>query len=150
LIWISEGDLNQRVVEMTTRFDRLGETTIRDAGGATDYRWLQWLARCPYPETEMARFQYDEYYERSGGGWQMVKYEYDFLERARRSRLAFHMHPVAAPPPTAHAHCEPELGNPAHEHYRYIELSIHEALEEHVNWWASDADLTCERLRPLL
>jgi hypothetical protein len=150
LIWISEGDLNQRVVEMTTRFDRLGETTIRDAGGATDYRWLQWLARCPYPETEMARFQYDEYYERSGGGWQMVKYEYDFLERARRSRLAFHMHPVAAPPPTAHAHCEPELGNPAHEHYRYIELSIHEALEEHVNWWASDTDLTCERLRPLL
>lgn len=150
MIWISEGDLNQRVVEMTTRFDRLGETTIRDAGGATDYRWLQWLAWCPYPETEMARFQYDEYYERSGGGWQMVKYEYDFLERARRSRLAFHMHPVAAPPPTAHAHCEPELGNPAHEHYRYIELSIHEALEEHVNWWASDTDLTCERLRPLL
>jgi hypothetical protein len=31
-----------------------------------------------------------------------------------------------------------------------IELSIYEALEEHVNWWASETDLTCERLRPLL
>jgi hypothetical protein len=147
---MSEGDLNQRVVEMTARFDRLGETTIRDAGGATDYRWIQWLARCPYPESEMARFQYDEYYERSDGGWQMVKYEYDFIETARNSRLAFHMHPVTVPAPTAHAHCEPEIGNPEHEHYRYIELSVHEALEEHVTWWASETELTCERLRPLL
>lgn len=150
MIWISEGDLNQRVVEMTARFDRLGETIIRDAGGATDYRWVQWLARCPYPENELARFQYDEYYERSGGGWQMVKYQYDFLEAARGSRLAFHLHPVTAPAPTAHAHCEPQLGNPEHEHYRYIELAIYEALEEHVSWWASETDLTCERLRPLL
>lgn len=150
MIWISEGDLNQRVVEMTARFDRLGETTIRDAGGATDYRWIRWLARCPYPESEMGRFQYDEYYERSGAGWQMVKYGYDFLEIVRGSGSAFHQHPVAGPVPTAHAHCEPELGNPEHEHYRYIELSIYEALEEHVNWWASETDLTCERLRPLL
>ena len=147
--WISEGDLNQRVVEMAARFDRLGETTIRDAGGATDYRWIQWIARCPYPESEMARFQYDEYYERSDGGWQMVKYEYDFIEATRSSRLAFHMHPVTVPAATSHAHCEPKLGSPEHEHYRYIELSIHEALEEHEKWWATDTDLTCERLRPL-
>lgn len=150
MIWVSEGDLNQRVVEMTARFDRLGETTIRDAGSATEYRWVQWLARCPYPESEMARFQYDEYFERSGAGWQMVKYEYDFLEIARNSRLAFHMHPVNVSAATAHAHCEPELGNPKHEHYRYIELSIVEALEELVDWWATDTDLDCERLRPFL
>jgi hypothetical protein len=150
LIWISEGDLNQRVVEMTARFDRLGETVVRDAGGATDYRWIQWLARCPFPESEMARFQYDEYYERSDGGWQMVKYEYDFIETTRSSRLAFHMHPVTERATTSHAHCEPSLGRPEHEHYRYIELSIYEGLEEHEKWWATDTDLTCERLRPLL
>lgn len=150
MTWVSEGNLNQRVVEMTARFDRLGETTIRDAGGATNYRWIQWIARSPYPEGEMGRFQYDEYYERSDGGWQMVKYEYDFLEMKRTSRLAFHMHPVAEPAPTPHAHCEPELGAPEHEHYRYIELTIYEALEEHEKWWATDTDLTCERLRPLL
>jgi hypothetical protein len=149
LTWIPEGDLNQRVVEMTARFDRLGETIIRDAGGATDYRWIQWTARCPFPESELARFQYDEYYERSDGGWQMVKYQYDFLETARSSRLAFHKHPIAAPAPTPHAHCEPELGIPEHEHYRFIELSIYEAIEEHELWWATDTDLTCERLRPL-
>ncbi len=149
MIWISEGDLNQRVVATIARFDRLGETTIRDAGGATDYRWVQWIAQCPFPESEMARFQYDEYYERSGGGWQMVKYEYDLLEMTRSSRLAFHMHPVTVPAPTSHAHCEPELGSPHHEHYRYIELSIYEALEEHERWWATDTDLTCERLRSL-
>lgn len=149
MIWISEGDLNQRVVDMTARFDRLGETTIRDAGGATEYRWLQWIARCPYPESEMARFQYDEYYERSDGGWKMVKYEYDFIEVTRSSRLAFHLHPVTVPAPVSHAHCEPILGSPAHEHYRYIELAVYEALEEHERWWATDTDLTCERLRPL-
>jgi hypothetical protein len=69
-----------------------------------------------------------------------------------RARVAprIHLHPVTALAPTAHAHCEPKLGTPDHEHYRYIELSIYEALEEHVNWWASETDLTCERLRPLL
>lgn len=79
-----------------------------------------------------------------------MKYEYDFLEIARNSRLAFHMHPVSVPAATAHAHCEPGIGSPEHEHYRYIELSIFEALEEHVDWWATDTDLDCERLRPFL
>jgi len=148
LIWLSEAELNQRVVEMTARFDHLGETTVRDEGGATDYRWLQWLALCPYAELDMARLQYDEYYERSGAGWQMVKYAYDFLEVVRNSRLSFHSHPIVVPTPVPHAHCEPVVGSPEHDHYRYIELAIHEALEEHLQWWASDTDLSCEGLRP--
>jgi hypothetical protein len=149
LIWLSEGALNQRVVEMTARFDNLGETAFRDEGSATDYRWLQWLAVCPYSGLELARFQYDEYLKRSGSGWRMVKYAYDFLELNRNCRLSFHYHPVADPTPVPHAHCEPEVGNPEHPHYRYIELTIQEALEEQVKWWATDTDLTCERLRPL-
>lgn len=79
----------------------------------------------------------------------MVKYEYDVMEMTRNSRIALHVHPVTAPAPTAHAHCEPILGIPVHEHYRHIELTIHEALEEHLDRWARDIDLTCERLRPL-
>ena len=150
MIWLSEAGLNERVVEMTARFDHIGETTVRDEGSATDYRWLQWLATCPYSGLDLARFQYDEYYERSGGGWQMVKYAYDFLESRRSSRLSFHHHPVIDPVSIPHAHCEPEVGRPAHEHYRYIELTIHEALEEHMQWWATDTDLSCEGLRPLL
>lgn len=82
LIWISEDDLDHRVVDVTARFDRLGETTMRDAGGATEYRWLQWMTRCPYPESEIARFQYDEYYERSDGGWQMVKHPARLVQTA--------------------------------------------------------------------
>ena len=135
---------------MTARFDHLGETRFRDAGSATDFRSFQWLVVCPYAQLELARFQYDEYYERSGGGWQMVKYAYDFLEVKRNSRLSFHYHPVAEPSPVPHAHCEPEVGKPEHEHFRYIELTIREALEEHERWWATDTDLTCERLRPLI
>ena len=135
---------------MTARFVRLGETTIRDEGSAQQYRWLQWLAVCPYPSLELGRFQYDEYYERSDGGWQMVKYAYDFLELRRNAHLSIHYHPVTDPTPVSHAHCEPEVGNPEYEHYRYIELTIQEALEEHERWWATDTDLTCERLRPLL
>jgi hypothetical protein len=150
LIWLSEGEFNQRAVELTARFDHLGETTLRDAGSATEYRWVRWLAVCPYPEFEHARFQYDEYYERDEGGWRMVKYAYDFFESRRNSRLSFHWHPVIDPAPVPHAHCEPDVGAPEHDHYRYIELTIHEALEEHEKWWASDTDLTCERLRPLI
>lgn len=134
---------------MTTRFDRLGETTFRDEGSATDYRWLQWHAVCPYPGLELARLQYDESFERSDGGWRMVKYAYDFLELKRRSRLSFHYHPVSESTPAPHAHCESKIGKPEYEHYRYIELTVHEALEEHLTWWAADTDLTCERLRPL-
>ena len=150
MIWLDEATFNQRVVEMTARFDHLGEPTFRDAGSATAYRSLQWLVVCPYSEHEIARFQYDEYYERSDAGWQMVKYAYDFLEVQRKSRLSFHWHPVADPTPIPHAHCEPEVGNPQHEHYRHIPLTIQEAFEEHVRWWASDTDLTCDDLRPLI
>ena len=150
MIWLSEGGLHERVVEMTARFDRLGETTVRDEGGATDYRWLQWLAVCPYPEMELGRFQYDEFYERSGGGWQMVKYAYDLLELARNSRIALHNHLLTGPTPVPHAHCEPEVGYPEHDHYRFVELTVQEALEEHLRWWASETELTCERLWPLV
>lgn len=135
---------------MTARFDHLGETFVRDEGASTGYRWLQWTSVAPYAGMELGRFQYDEYFERSGGGWAMIKYAYDFLEVVRNSRLAFHWHPVIDPRPTPHAHCEPRAGEPAHEHYRHVELTIHEALEEHVKWWASDIDLTCEGLRPLI
>jgi len=135
---------------MTARFDHIGETFVRDEGAATGYRWLQWTAIAPYASLELGRFQYDEYYEQSGGGWTMVKYAYDFLDVTRNSRLSFHAHPVNELVPTPHAHCEPEAGRPAHHHYRFIELTVHEALEEHMKWWASDTDLTCERLKPLI
>jgi hypothetical protein len=80
----------------------------------------------------------------------MVKYSYDFLETRRNSRLAFHAHPLLTLSWTPHAHCEPEQGRPSHDHYRFIELTIYEALEEHMTWWASDTDLTCDNLRPIL
>lgn len=134
---------------MTARFDDIGETWIRDEGSATGYRWLQWSVISPYAGLEHGRFQYDEFYQRYGPGWTMVKYSYDFLEVVRNSRLAFHAHPVLKPTWTPHVHCEPEQGNPAWEHYRFYELTIQEALEEHMKWWASDTDLTCEGFRPL-
>jgi hypothetical protein len=149
-MWLAESSLNQRVVEMTARFDHIGETFVRDEGSATGYRWLQMTSIAPYAGMELGRFQYDEYFERSGGGWEMVKYAYDFLEVVRNSRLAFHWHPVMEPAQTPHAHCEPAAGDPEHEHYRFIELTMHEALEEHMRWWASDTELTCEGLRPLI
>lgn len=150
MIWLSEAAINQRAVEMTARFDDIGETVARDEGAATGYRWLQWGVVAPYAGLDLGRFQYDEYYQQQDGGWAMVKYAYDFLDVRRESRLAFHAHPVYRQEPTAHAHCEPEQGKPAHHHYRFDELTIHEALEEHMKWWASDTDLTCADLRPLL
>lgn len=148
MIWLSEAHINQRIVEVTARFDDIGETYIQDQGASTGYRWLQWSVVSPYAGAEQGRFQYDEYYQRDGGGWAMVKYTYDFLEVVRNSRLAFHMHQVLRPEPESHAHCEPEQGTPEYDHYRYIELSIHEAIEEHMTWWASGTDLTCDGLRP--
>lgn len=142
--------MNQRVVEVTARFDDIGETWIRDEGSATGYRWLQWSVISPYAGLEIGRFQYDEFYERDGAGWTMVKYAYDFLETVRNSRLAFHAHQVLQATWTPHVHCEPEQGNPVHDHYRFYEIAIQEAIEEHMKWWASDTDLTCEGLRPLL
>lgn len=142
--------MNQRLVDVTTRFDNLGDTTVTDAGASTGYRKLQWLVVAPFPEHEQARFQYDEYYEQDRGGWAMVKYAYDLLEVTRNSRLAFHSHQIREPTPTPHVHCEPEQGNPAHHHFRFFEMSIYEALEEHQKWWASDTDLDCGGLRPLL
>ena len=108
MIWLAEAASNQRVVEMTARFDEIGETAARDEGAATGYRWLQWGAVAPYVGLELGRFQYDEYYQQQGGGWAMVKYAYDFLEVRRDSRLAFHAHRVHRPEPTPHVHCEPE------------------------------------------
>ena len=135
---------------MTARFDDIGETLVRDEGSATGYRWLQWGVVAPYAGLELGRFQYDEYYEQDGGGWAMVKYAYDFLELTRNSRLAFHAHPVTREEATPHVHCEPEQGSPANHHYRFDELTIYEAVDEHMKWWASETDLSCAELRPLL
>jgi hypothetical protein len=150
LIWISEAQINRRIVEITARFDDIGETYIQDDGASTGYRHLQWSVVSPYAGMEQGRFQYDEYYQADGGGWEMVKSSYDFLEVRRGSRLAFHMHPVLDPECTPHVHCEPTTGSPEYDHYRFYELSIQEAIEEHMKWWASDTALSCDELRPLL
>ncbi len=146
---LSEAALNLRVVDMTARFDNIGETVIQDVGAATGYRLLQWKVVAPYEGAVMGRFQYDEWYELQAAQWSMVKYAYDFLKTVRHSRLAFHAHPLLTRNWTPHVHCEPQLGTPTHSHYRFPEVTIYEALEEHQRWWASDTDLTCSALYPL-
>jgi len=76
-----------------------------------------------------SRFRYLEWWSRDGRGWRLVRYQYDYFDRAHRSRLAYHRHDLAGEPDLLHIHCEPSGKPPSARHFRAYEVDLLEAHE---------------------
>ena len=97
-----------------------------------------------------ATFSYAEWYHRVSRGWRLTRYQYEYIDRRRGGRLAYHWHALRRRDPIHHAHCEERLGAAVSPHYRAYDLSLLEAHEEFAILYAADASFDCSALRPLV
>jgi hypothetical protein len=141
----------QRKTTILKALDNLGEVALVDSGRGRRDRQLRFVVAAPGHElADEAAFTYTEWYRRVARGWQLTRYQYDYLDRRKGARLAYHWHALARRPPIYHAHCEERLGLATHPHYRAYELDLLEAHEEFANLYAADEAVDCSTLRPLI
>jgi hypothetical protein len=102
-----------------------------------------------------ASFRYKEWWGRDGHGWRLDKYRYDYVDRLRGGRLAYHYHDLPGRRAVLHAHCESPAasadvaGSVAVSHFRAFDVDLLEAHDEFVTLFASDTPIDCTGLRPL-
>lgn len=131
--------------------DHFGDVELVDSGRAGRHRRLRFVLAAPGQGLpDEAVFIYAEWYQRISRGWRMTRYQYDYLDRGRGGRLAYHWHALKQRTPILHAHCEERLGAAATPHYRAYELSLLEAHEEFARLDAADASIDCSPFRSLI
>jgi hypothetical protein len=94
-----------------------------------------------------------EYYARNrGGGWDILKYTYEYLDVVNSARLAFHLHDVGRRRLVPHAHCEDSVDIPEGErsaHLRSVEYELREAHEIFMTLYATGQPPDCASFLPL-
>ncbi|MBF6604373.1 MAG: hypothetical protein IVW53_02150 [Chloroflexi bacterium] len=79
------------------------------------------------------------------------EYEYEFVERPRNRRRAFHSTDVdfyaRAYGVLVHEHCEEILGAPACDHYYGLPVTAYEAIDRFTSTWSQAGPLGCATLR---
>jgi hypothetical protein len=141
----------QRKTTILTLLDHLGEVELIDSGRGRRARRLRFLVAAPGSGLpDLAAFIYAEWYHRVSSGWRLTRYQYEYIDRRRGGRFAYHWHALRRRDPIHHAHCEERLGAAASPHYRSYELSLLEAHEEFATLYAADASIDCSALRPLM
>ncbi len=140
----------QRKATVLAVLDDFGPPHYEDTGRLEAMRLFEVDVDAPEaPLPVRARFRYLEWWSRDGRGWQLVKYQYDYVDRVGRSRLAYHRHDLADQPDIPHMHCE-SSGKPASApQFRSYEVDLLEAHEEFAALYLGDRGVDCARLRPL-
>jgi hypothetical protein len=140
----------QRLATITSVLTSTGRVQIEDAGRRTRRRSVRFAVEAPGgPLPALARFKYEEWYERDRTGLRLVRYHYDYRDTVRGGRLAYHWHRLARRDPVHHAHCETSSASPAHAHYRFYEMDLLEAHADFVRLYAAEEPIDCSGLRPL-
>jgi hypothetical protein len=100
-----------------------------------------------------AKELFREYYQRNpSGGWDFVKYTYEFLDVLHGGRLAFHVHDVDGRQRVSHAHCEESVDIPEDErsaHLRSMEYDLREAHDIFMTHYATGEPPDCGGFLPL-
>lgn len=147
---IGQHRFEQRKTTVLTVLDHLGEVEVIDSGRARRDRRLRFAVAAPgHGLPDEAGFVYVEWYQRVSRGWRLIRYQYDYFDRRRGGRFAYHWHALRRRAAVHHAHCEETFGAAVSPHYRAYELSLLEAHEEFVALYAADASIDCSALRPL-
>jgi hypothetical protein len=143
---LSDHEIEQRRATMTSKLEALGDVTTSDTPGARGRRPIELNADAPGADMpRLASFRYREVFERSGERWQLIAYAYEYLDRVRGGRRAYHWHDDLI-----HAHCvDPEAGRTG-GHYRAVPLDVFEAHDEFARIYLAGGTVRCDDLRPLL
>ncbi len=152
---LAEGQLRRRRDRLGDFLDAWGDLTIDDAGESAGRRRLEFVLHAPgHDLADEIVVRYREYYGRTRvGDWLLAKYAYEYLDIARKRRLAFHMHPISSRPLMPHAHCEDADGladDEGRHHLRAVELDLREAHETFMRLYASEAGPDCDSYLPLV
>jgi hypothetical protein len=151
---LSSGGVRDRFDRLTSHLDHWGDVIARDIGAATGRRLLEFQLLAPggVLSTEVEAL-FREYYQRNrAGGWDILKYTYEYLDLVRSWRLAFHLHPLGGRSKVAHAHCGPGAVHWAGEpsvHLRAIEYELREANAEFMRLYASGRPPECSAFLPM-
>lgn len=143
---LSGHQLEQRKATIIAKLEAFGDVTAADVPRARRRRLVELRADAPGADRpRLASFEYREAFERSGDRWLLIAYAYEFLDRDRGGRRAYHWHDELV-----HAHCiDPEKPGSA-GHYRATSLDVFEAHDEFARLHLSGAAVRCHDLRPLL
>lgn len=157
LVDLTDAQVRVRRDRLTDFLDAWGDLVVTDVGAEANARMLEFAVECPglALPTEV-KTRYAEYYRREPGHtWSLAKYHYEFLDVARSTRLAYHLHGIGPRPLAPHAHCEDATSLPGERsrddrhQLRAVELDLREAHEEFMRLWAADRGPDCTGFRPL-
>lgn len=140
----------QRKATIIAILGNVGELNIDDSGRRGSDRRFAVQVDAPgdgYPS--LALFDYHEWFVNADDDWQIDRYHYDFIDRVRGGRLAYHLHEIGPERRRAHVHCEPAAGMPSISHFRAYEVDLLEAHAEFLGIFASGTPIDCSGLRPL-
>ena len=141
---------NQRKATVSAILDDLAPIREDDGGKVEAVRRFEIEFEAPEPPLAAeARFRYLEWWNRDGRGWQLIKYQYDYINLIDHARLAYHRHDLTATADIPHMHCGPMRGPAAASHFRSYEVDLLEAHEEFAALYASGHAIDCAGLRPL-
>lgn len=137
--------VEQRKATLVAKLGALGDVTASDVPRARRRRQIEIRADAPGGDLPgLAAFEYREAFERSPDGWRLIAYAYEFLDRGRGGRRAYHRHDESF-----HAHCVGPRDR-AGRHFRATAIDLFEAHDEFVRIYLRDEKVRCDDLRPLL
>ena len=150
---LESGRLRHRRDRIADAIDAWGDLEVLDVGAATDVRMLEFRLLAPGTSLPVeVEAIYREYYRRTNRDrWSLAKYTYEYLDRVRGHRLAYHLHVVGEGQAVPHAHCETlaTMSTEDRHHLRAVEIELREAHEEFMRLYAAGVPPDCAAFRPL-
>ena len=139
----------QRVIQLETRLDHLGLTSITLSG--TRHRHIRAVAIAPGVAglPDLARFAYEEWFLwLSGQSLVRVKYNYNYFDLAAGASRGYHLHELSpGGGPVPHAKCASldGIGDP-NAHYFAYEVDLWAAHDEFERQYAAGQPIDCRGL----
>ncbi len=154
LVELLPGQLRRRRDRISDYLDVWGDLRVTDDGADREHRLLEFNleAHGHYLAVEV-RTRYREYYRRRpSGSWLTAKYHYEYLDRVRGTRLAYHLHDIGTRRLVPHAHCERAtelMEDEGPHHLRAFVFDLREAHELFMALYAAGRDPDCDAFLPL-
>lgn len=140
----------QRKARIISIVDQLGDVDAEDAGRHGQRRQMVVKVGAPDDGRPLeATFKYAEVYRLDGRRWRLVEYSYEYLDRTRGKRFAYHYHDLGRHRSVYHAHCVRAEGRTSVSHFRAYEVDLLEAHAIFEQSYVSGRPIDCFGLHSL-
>ncbi len=134
---------DQRISDIEGAFKRLGQVEV--ARGTRNPQTVLITVEHPgWGVERQAHMKFVESWLLDGGGWDLVKYEYDLFLDPGPGRLGFHWHDGKH-----HTHCIDPTQPPKDHHHNGSEIDIFDAFGRFTQVLVGSAPITCKGLRSI-